>query len=100
MRKVILTVRSYIFNGNFPYHFLYLNSLDLSKIAVGKASLHANEDLELGPANKLFIKAYNEVASGTANDSNMIADYSDEYYSEYSDEGEDGDLGSFINTIK
>ena len=102
MRKVILTVRSYVFNSNFPYHFLYLNSLDLGKLAVSKASLHINEDLELSSANKLFIKAYNEVASGTTNDNNTIVDDNDddeEYYSdEYSDNG--GDLSSYINSIK
>ena len=103
MRKIILTVRSYVFNSNFPYHFLYLNSLDLSRIAVGKAALHMNEDLELNAANKLFIKAYNEVASGTAGDSNALTmdDDGDEYYSsEYSDDEGGQDIGSFINSIK
>lgn len=101
MRKIILTVRSYVFNSNFPYHFLYLNSLDLSKLAVSKAQLHVNEDLELSSANKLFIKAYNEVASGTTNDNNTIEDDDDEYYSdEEEDEDGGGDLNTFINSIK
>ena len=104
MRKIILAVRSYVFNSQFPYHFLYLNSLDLSKLAVGKAQLHINEDLELSTANKLFIKAYNEVASGAAGESNTLTlddDDNDEYYSdEYEDDNENGDINSFISSIK
>lgn len=100
MRRIILAVRSYVFNSTFPYHFLYLNSLDLSKLAVSKASLHINEELELGNANKLFVKAYNEVAAGTASDNRIIADEDSEYYSDdEEDEGED-DISSYINSIK
>lgn len=102
MRKIILAVRSYVFNSQFPYHFLYLNSLDLSKLAVGKAQLHINEDLELSNANKLFIKAYNDVASGAAGDSNNLSleDNDDEYYSDDYEEGDNGDINSFISSIK
>ena len=99
MRKVISTVSSYVFNANYPYHFLYLNSLDLSKLAVGKASLHMNEELELNAANKLFVKVYNDVASGVANSTTaLMADdgsSSDEYYSD-----DDGDIESYVQSIK
>ena len=103
MRRIILAVRSYVFNSSFPYHFLYLNSLDLSKLAVSKASLHVNEDLELSGANKLFIKAYNEVASGTTNDTGTLEASDDGYYSdEYEDDDDDGngDINSYINSLK
>ena len=103
MRRIILAVRSYVFNSSFPYHFLYLNSLDLSKLAVSKASLHVNEDLELSGANKLFIKAYNEVASGTTNDAGTLEASDDGYYSdEYEDDDDDGngDINSYINSLK
>ena len=103
MRRIILAVRSYVFNSSFPYHFLYLNSLDLSKLAVSKASLHVNEDLELSGANKLFIKAYNEVASGTTNDTGALEASDDGYYSdEYEDDDDDGngDINSYINSLK
>ena len=102
MRRIILAVRSYVFNSSFPYHFLYLNSLDLSKLAVSKASLHVNEDLELSGANKLFIKAYNEVASGTTNDNGTL-EASDGYYSDEYDDDEDdgnGDITSYLNSLK
>lgn len=100
MRRIILAVRSYVFNSNFPYHFLYLNSLDLSKLAVSKASLHINEELELSGANKLFVKAYNEVASGTTNDANTLPmSDGDDYYSDYSN-GDDDDVNTYINSLK
>lgn len=100
MRKVISTVSSCVFNANYPYHFLYLNSLDLSKLAVGKASLHMNEELELNGANKLFVKVYNDVASGVVNSTTALVadtdDSDDEYYSD--DDG--GDIGSYVQSIK
>ena len=97
MRKVISTVSSYVFNANYPYHFLYMNSLDLSKLAVGKASLHMNEELELNGANKLFVKVYNDVASGVANSTTALiadSDDSDDYYSD-----DDGDIDSYVKSI-
>ena len=77
--------------------------MDLSKLAVSKAQLHINEDLELSNANKLFIKAYNEVASGAAGDSNALSldNDEDEYYSDdYDNDNEGEDINSFISSIK
>lgn len=102
MRKVISTVSTYVFNANYPYHFLYLNSLDLSRLAVGKAQLHMNEELELNPANKLFVKIYNDVASGVANETTQqfAADDGDEYYSSDDENSDDSNLTTYINSIK
>lgn len=102
MRKVISTVSTYVFNANYPYHFLYLNSLDLSRLAVGKAQLHMNEELELNPANKLFVKIYNDVASGVANETTQqfAGEDVDEYYSSDDENSDDSNLTSYINSIK
>lgn len=99
MKKIVLTASPYVFNANFKYHFLYVNSLDSSKVAVSKADLHLNEQLELGSANEMFIKAYNDVASGMSNESiGANNDVSDDEY--YSDEDNDEDINAYIDQIK
>ena len=100
MKKIVSTASPYVFT-NFKYYFLYVNSLDSSKVAVGKADVHLNEQLELGSANEMFIKAYNDVASGMSNETIGIMnnDNDEEYYSD-EDEEENEDINSYIEQIK
>ena len=100
MRKTIQVVKEYVFNDSYPYHFLYLSSLDPSKLCVSKASLHLNEELPMSATNKRFIHAFDEVLTGTANDATTTLVDDDEYYSTSDDEGEPDRLSDFISSIK
>lgn len=101
MRKTIAAVKSYVFNSSYPYHFLYLSSLDPGKLCVSKASLHINEELPLSTTNKLFVKAFNDVLAGTVNEANVVLPSDDDYDYSYSEEGgDDTALNEFISTIK
>lgn len=95
MRRTIGAVKGYVFNSSYPYHFLFLSGLS-GEIAVGKADLHVNEELPLSTINKIYVKAFDEIYSGTIPTSGGFDD-DDEY--EYEDDVEDGDVDSFIKTI-
>lgn len=97
MRKTIGAVKGHVFNSTYPYHFLYLSGLS-GEVAVGKADLHINEELPLSQSNKLFVRAFDEIYSGTTPSSQML---SDEYEYEYEDEDDNGgeDIDTFIKTI-
>ena len=103
MRRTIQAVKQYVFNNSYPYHFLYLSSLDQTKLCVSKASLHMNEELPISTINKKFVHAFDEVLTGTVNDTvtTFVDDIDDEYYSDDSEDDDSNDkLSSFINSIK
>lgn len=104
MRKTIGVVRNYVFNSDYKYHFLYLSSLS-GEVAVGKADLHINDELPLSQANKLFVKAFDDIFAGISpSGGNGGGNGDDEYEYEYEEEGEEGgdggNLDDFIKTIK
>lgn len=96
MRKTIGAVKSHVFNSTYPYHFLFLSGLS-GDVAVGKADLHINEELPLSQSNKLFVRAFDEIYSGTTPSPQMLSDDEYEYEYEYDNGGED--IDSFIKTI-
>lgn len=95
MRKIIGAVKGYVFNSNYPYHFLFLSGLS-GEVAVGKADLHINEELPLSQSNKAFVKAFDEIYAG-AIPSQAGTNNDDEYEYEYEDEGEN--IDNFIKSI-
>ena len=98
MRKTIGAVKSHIFNSSYPYHFLFLSGLS-GEIAVGKADLHLNEELPLSQTNKLFVRAFDEIYSGTIPTTQNLSG-SDEYEYEYEDENEnETNMDEFIKSI-
>ena len=98
MRKTIGAVKGYVFNSNYPYHFLYISQLS-GEIAVGKADLHINEDLALSPVNKMFIKAFDDIYSGVIPTSPGMNEDEDEYEYEYESEDDEQHVDSFIKSI-
>lgn len=105
MRKIIGTVSDHVFNSEYPYHFLYISN-STGEVAVGKADQHINEELQLSPSNRVFVKIFNDIFSGVSPSGGGISgelDDESEYEYEYEDEAEggggDGNLDNFIKSI-
>lgn len=62
-RKIIRFTKDYVFN-DFPYYFLYVNSINCKNICVGKAEIRTNDKLDLDEQNSRYIAVYNQILSG------------------------------------
>lgn len=84
-KNIMKVAKEYVFNSGYKYYFLYINSNEVEKTCVGKASLHdITEPLKLDALNRNYREAYEKIASGI-DAINIIAGPSDgdeEYYSE------------------
>lgn len=85
-KNIMKVAKEYVFNSGYKYYFLYINSNEVEKTCVGKASLHdITEPLKLDALNRNYREAYEKIASGI-DAVNIIAGPSDndegEYYSE------------------
>lgn len=85
-KNIMKVAKEYVFNSGYKYYFLYINSNEVEKTCVGKASLHdITEPLKLDTLNRNYREAYEKIASGI-DAVNIIAGPSDneegEYYSE------------------
>jgi ABC-type dipeptide/oligopeptide/nickel transport system ATPase subunit len=85
-KNIMKVAKEYVFNSGYKYYFLYINSNEVEKTCVGKASLHdITEPLKLDALNRNYREAYEKIASGI-DAVNIIASPSDndegEYYSE------------------
>lgn len=89
-KNIMKVAKEYVFNSGYRYYFLYINSNEVEKTCVGKASLHdITEPLKLDTLNRNYREAYEKIASGI-DAINIIASPSDnednqsegEYYSE------------------
>lgn len=87
-KNIMKVAKEYVFNSGYRYYFLYINSNEVEKTCVGKASLHdITEPLKLDALNRNYREAYEKIASGI-DAINIIASPSDngedgdEYYSE------------------
>jgi hypothetical protein len=87
-KNIMKVAKEYVFNSGYKYYFLYINSNEVEKTCVGKASLHdITEPLKLDALNRNYREAYEKIASGI-DAINIIASPSDndedgdEYYSE------------------
>ena len=88
-KNIMKVAKEYVFNSGYKYYFLYINSNEVEKTCVGKASLHdITEPLQLDSLNRKYREAYEKIASGI-DAINIIASPSDdgnnedvEYYSE------------------
>ena len=88
-KNIMKVAKEYVFNSGYKYYFLYINSNEVEKTCVGKASLHdITEPLKLDTLNRNYREAYEKIASGI-DAVNIIASPSDndedEYYSEDAD---------------
>ena len=88
-KNIMKVAKEYVFNSGYKYYFLYINSNEVEKTCVGKASLHdITEPLKLDALNRNYREAYEKIASGI-DAVNIIAGPSDndegEYYSEDAD---------------
>lgn len=64
-RGVIRAASKEVFNGSYPYHFIYLSMLT-GEVCVSKADLHINEALELSDVNNRFVSVYNDINAGSS----------------------------------
>ena len=71
-KDIMKVAKSYVFNSGYNFYFLYINSNEINKTCVGKASLHdPTEKLELDKLNQEYCNCYTQIASGI-NDNAII----------------------------
>lgn len=95
MRDALAATKDVVFNGNYPYHFIYLSSLNTENVLVGKAELQSKSELPLSKMNELFVKACNDICSNISIERNSL-DQDDEYEYEYE---EVDDVSGMVSSI-